>query len=157
VYVMENTLLYGEKWEVPEGEHLVPLGKADIKREGTDISFIAHGRAVITALKAAEQLEAEDGIKAEVVDLRSIRPLDVDTILASVQKTNRVVLIDENKPFCAVASQITSIIQLEAFDSLDAPIQRVCTIDAPAIYSPPLEEKQLPQVEDIIAKAKSIL
>ena len=157
VYVMENTLLYGEEGEVPDGEHLVPLGSADIKRAGSDITLIAHGRAVITSLAAAELLEAEDGTSAEVVDLRSIRPLDVDTVLESVRKTNRVVLVEENKPFCGVASQLASIIQLEAFDHLDAPIQRVSAIDAPAIYSPPLEKVQLPRPGDVVAAARKIL
>jgi len=157
VYVMENTLLYGEEWEVPEGEHLVPLGKADVKREGSDITFVAHGRAVITSLQAAAILEAERGIKAEVVDLRSIRPLDADTVLNSVKKTNRVVLVEENKPFCGVGAQLASMIQLEAFDHLDAPIQRVSSIDAPAIYSPPLEKVQLPSPADVVAAAEKIL
>jgi pyruvate dehydrogenase E1 component subunit beta len=156
VFVMENTLLYGETWEVPEEEYVIPLGVADVKREGTDISLIAHGRAVITALKAAEVLEAEHGIKAEVVDLRSIRPLDEEAILKSVRKTHRAVLVDENRPFCAVSSQITTLIQEKAFDDLDAPVLRVCTLDAPAIYSPPLEKLQLPTVERVVEKVLSI-
>ena len=150
VCVMENTLLYGETWEVPDEEYLIPIGKADIKREGSDISLIAHGRAVITALKAAEQLQAEHGIQAEVLDLRSIRPLDEDAILETVRKTHRAVLVDENKPFCGVSAQIASIIQEKAFDDLDAPILRVCSLDAPAIYSPAVEPLQLPTVERII-------
>ncbi|MGF1450965.1 MAG: alpha-ketoacid dehydrogenase subunit beta [Opitutales bacterium] len=156
VFVMENTKLYGEKWDVPEEEYLIPLGKANLLREGKDISFIAHGRAAITAMKAADQMAAEHDIHAEVLDLRSIRPLDVEAIVATVKKTNRVVLIDENKPFCGVSSQIATTIQEEAFDYLDAPIQRVCTIDAPAIYSMPLEEIQLPTLEGVIKKAMSI-
>jgi pyruvate dehydrogenase E1 component beta subunit len=156
VYVMENTLLYGEKGEVPEGEVLVPLGSADVKREGTDVSLIAHGRCVLTCLKAAEVLEAEQGIKAEVVDLRSIRPLDEETILHSVKKTGRAVLVDENKPFCGVSSQICATIQEKAFDYLDAPIMRVNSIDAPAIYSPPAELEQLPSVKRIVEKVKAI-
>ena len=105
VYFMESTILYGQKGEVPEnselpeGELLIPLGKADVKREGTDISLIGHGRAVITALEAAKRLESEYGIFAEVIDLRSIRPLDEDTILDSVRKTSRAIYIEENKPF----------------------------------------------------------
>lgn len=157
VMFMESTLLYGEKWEVPEEEYLIPLGVADVKREGTDISFIGHGRAILTALKAAEVLEAEHNISAEVVDIRSIRPLDEEAILNSVRKTHRVVLVDENKPFCGVSAQIASIIQEKCFDDLDAPVGRVCTLDAPAIYSPPVERLQLPTVERILAKALSIL
>jgi len=156
VFVMENTLLYGETWEVPEEEYLIPLGVADVKREGTDVSLIAHGHAVLTSLKAAEILASEHGVNAEVVDLRSIRPLDEDAILQSVRKTHRAVLVDENKPFCAVSAQIATMIQEKAFDDLDAPVLRVCALDAPAIYSPPLEKLQLPTVERIVEKVLSI-
>jgi len=156
VMFMENTLLYGEQWEVPEEEYLIPIGVADVKRPGTDISLIAHGRAVLTCLKAAEILQAEHGINAEVVDLRSIRPLDEETILASVRKTHRAVLVEENKPFCGVDAQIASIIQEKAFDELDAPILRLSALDAPAVYSPPLEKMQLPTPERVVQKALSI-
>ena len=156
VYVMENTKLYGESGEVPEEEYTVPLGVADVKREGTDLTIVAHGRAVITALKSAELLAAEHGISAEVVDLRSIRPHDEETILTSVRKTNRVLLVDENKPFCAVNTQIATMIQEKAFDYLDAPILRLNAIDAPAIYSPPMEELQLPHPEVVIEKALAV-
>lgn len=152
VCFMENTLLYGEKWEVPEGEYLVPLGKADVKRVGKDVSLIAHGRAALTALKAAELLAAEHDIEAEVVDLRSIRPLDEATILDSVRKTHRAVLVEENKPFCGVASQIAAMIQEKAFDDLDSPVLRVSSLDAPAIYSPPLEKLQLPTPDRIVKR-----
>ena len=156
VMFMENTLLYGEKGEVPEEEYLIPLGKADIKREGTDITLIAHGRAALTALRAAELLAAEHDISAEVIDLRSIRPLDEDAILASVRKTHRAVLVDENKPFCGVSAQIASMLQEKCFDDLDAPILRVTALDAPAIYSPRVESKQLPNPQDVIRKVLSI-
>ena len=156
VFVMENTLLYGETWEVPDEEYVIPLGVADVKREGSDVSLIAHGRAVLTSLKAAEILASEHGINAEVVDLRSIRPLDEEAILQSVRKTHRAVLVDENKPFCSVSAQIASMIQEKAFDDLDAPVLRVCSLDAPAIYSPPLEKLQLPMVERIVEKVLSI-
>ena len=156
VMFMENTLLYGEKWEVPEEEYLIPLGKADVKREGTDITLIAHGRAALTALRAAEILAAEHNISAEVIDLRSIRPLDEEAILASVRKTHRAVLIEENKPFCGVGAQISSILMEKCFDDLDAPVLRISSIDAPAIYSPELERKQLPRPLDIVAKVLSI-
>jgi pyruvate dehydrogenase E1 component beta subunit len=156
VMFLENTLLYGEAWEVPEGEYLIPLGVADVKRSGKDISLIAHGRAALTALKAAELLAAEHDIDAEVIDLRSIRPLDEEAILKSVRKTHRAVLIEENKPFCGVGAQIASMIQEKAFDDLDAPILRISAIDAPAIYSPKLEARQLPRPTDIVAKVLSI-
>src|ERR1700730_17360911 len=152
VMVMENTLLYGEKWEVPDGEYLIPLGVADVKRPGTDITLIAHWRAVITCLKAAELLAAEHEINAEDVDLRSIRPLDEGTILDSVRKTHRAVVVEENKPFCGVGAQIVATLQQEIFDELDAPVGRVSSLDAPAIYSPPLEKKQLPDAARVIAK-----
>jgi pyruvate dehydrogenase E1 component beta subunit len=152
VCVMENTLLYGESWEVPEEEYLIPLGVADTKRTGSDVSLIAHGRAVITALKAAEILAAEHGIDAEVLDLRSIRPLDEAAIVETVRKTHRAVLVDENKPFCGVSAQISATIMEQCFDDLDAPVQRVCALDAPAIYTPALEPIQLPTAERVVAK-----
>lgn len=156
VYVMENTVLYGETWEVPEEEYVIPLGVADIKREGTDISLIAHGRAVITCLKAAEILAAEHGIDCEVVDLRSIRPLDEETILNSVRKTSKAIYVEENKPFCGVGAQISSMIQEKCFDDLDAPVLRISAIDAPAIYSMPLEKIQLPYPEQVVDKVLEI-
>ncbi len=156
VMFMENTLLYGDKYEVPEEEYLIPLGLADVKRAGSDVSLIAHGRAVLTALKAAEILAAEHDINCEVVDLRSIRPLDEETVLASVRKTHRAVLVDENKPFCGVSAQISSMLMELAFDDLDAPVGRVCSLDAPAIYSPAVEPLQLPTPDRIIKKVKEI-
>ena len=157
VYVMENTILYNEKWEVPEAEYVIPLGKADIKREGTDISLIAHGRATINALKAAEILQAEHDISVEVLDLRSIRPLDEEAILKTVRKTSRAVLIEENKPFCGVDAQIAFLIQEKAFDYLDAPVKRVSSLDAPQVYSMPLEKLQIPDAERIVKTALTIL
>ncbi len=156
VMVMENTLLYGEPWEVPEEKYLIPLGEAEVKRIGSDLSLIAHGRAVITSLKAAEVLATDHGIQAEVVDLRSIRPLDEETILKSVTKTHRAVLVDENKPFCGISAQIAASIQEKVFDELDAPVARVCSLDAPAIYSPPLERLQLPTPERVVQKVLSL-
>lgn len=156
VYVMESTILYGTKGEVPEGDYVVPIGKADIKRVGSDISLIAHGRSVLVCLEAAEILKKDHDIDAEVVDLRSIRPLDEDTIIESVKKTGRAVLVEENKPFCGVGAQIAYMLQLKAFDYLDAPIQRISAIDAPAIYSPPLEKLQLPEADSVVKKALSI-
>lgn len=156
VMFMENTLLYGEKCEVPEEEYLIPLGVADVKREGTDVTIVSHGRAVLTSLKAAEILAAEHDISVEVVDLRSIRPLDEEAIIKSVSKTHRAVLVDENKPFCGVSAQISSLIMEKCFDELDAPVGRVCSLDAPAIYSPAVEPLQLPTVDRIIKKVKEI-
>lgn len=157
VCFLENTILYNQEWEVPQEEYTIPMGVADIKAEGSDVSIIAHGRAVITALEAARELMSKYEISAEVVDLRSIRPLDVEAIVKTVQKTNRVVLVDENKPFCGVSAQIADIIQREAFDYLDAPIERVCAMDTPAIYSMPLEKIQLPNKEHVIKAVGKVL
>lgn len=158
VYVMENTILYNDKAEVPDDpDFIVPLGKADIKRAGKDLTIVAHGRMVGMSLKVAEKLKAEHNLEAEVVDLRSIRPLDEETILASVKKTNRVLLVEENKPFCGVGAQIAYLIQRKAFDHLDAPIHRVSTFDAPQIYSKKLEDLQIPNVDRIFAEAKKLL
>jgi pyruvate dehydrogenase E1 component beta subunit len=157
VMFMESTVLYGEKWEVPESEYLIPLGVADIKRPGTHITLIAHGRAVLTCLKAAELLAAEHDIDAEVLDLRSIRPLDENAILASVRKTHRAVVVEENKPFCGIGAQIAALIQEKAFDDLDAPIGRVTSIDAPAIYSPPVEKRQLPDPQRVMHRVLQLI
>jgi pyruvate dehydrogenase E1 component beta subunit len=159
VYVMENTLLYGNEGPVPDpadGDFVIPLGVADLKRVGSDVSLIAHGRSVLQALAAAEILERDHGIQADVLDLRSIRPLDEVAILTTVCKTHRVVIIDESKPFCGVSAMLAAIIQEKAFDELDAPVQRVNTLDAPAIYSPGIEHEQLPTPARIVAKALSI-
>lgn len=157
VCVMENTILYNDKGEVPAEGYLIPFGKVDVKKEGKDLSLIAHGRAVKTALSAAEILEEKYSISVEVVDLRSIRPLDEEGILNSVKKTNRAVLIEENKPFCGVDAQISHLIQNKAFDYLDAPVQRVSALDAPAIYSKPLEDIQLPNADRVVSQALQIL
>lgn len=158
VCFMENTILYNLKDEVPEdNEFLVPLGKANVIVEGNDISIIAHGKAVHTALEVAEELSDKHNISAEVLDLRSIRPLDEEAIIQSVKKTNRVVLVEENKPFCGVDAQICFLIQDKAFDYLDAPIGRVSAVDAPQAYSKALESIQLPGKEKVLRAALNIL
>jgi pyruvate dehydrogenase E1 component beta subunit len=157
VYVMENTILYNDKGEVPDEDYIVPLGSADVKRVGADLTIVAHGRAVLTSLKAAEILEKEHGVSAEVVDLRSIRPLDEATVLASVRKTHRVLLVEENKPFCGVDAQLAYLIQAKAFDDLDAPIGRVSSIDAPQIYCKPLEDIQIPSPARVVEGALKVL
>ena len=158
VCFMENTILYNLKDEVPEdNEFLVPLGKANVIVEGNDISIIAHGKAVHTALEVAEELADKHNISAEVLDLRSIRPLDEEAIIQSVKKTNRVVLVEENKPFCGVDAQICFLIQDKAFDYLDAPIGRVSAVDAPQAYSKALESIQLPGKEKVLRAALNIL
>jgi pyruvate dehydrogenase E1 component beta subunit len=157
VMFMENTILYGEAMEVPDGEILVPLGKANILREGKDLSIIGHGRAIQMALKAADLLKEKHNINAEVIDLRSIRPLDEETILNSVKKTNRALYVEESKPFCSVGAMVAAIISDKAFDYLDAPVKRLNSIDAPAIYSMPLEKLQLPNVDRIYQAALETL
>jgi pyruvate dehydrogenase E1 component beta subunit len=157
VFFLENTLLYGDKGEVPEGDHLIPLGVADVKRAGTDLTIVTYGRAAILSLAAAQRLEQEHGRSVEVVDLRSIRPLDLDTVLASVRKTHRVLIVEEQRPFCSVGSQLAYMIQHEAFDELDGPIAKLGTLDAPAIYSPPLEVEQLPNPDRIVQAALAAL
>ncbi|WP_221030122.1 alpha-ketoacid dehydrogenase subunit beta [Actomonas aquatica] len=154
VFFLENTMLYGLKGEVSEDKDLlIPLGVADVKREGTDLTIVTYGRSVLHSLEAAEKLAKEEKINVEVVDLRSIRPLDIDTVLKSVAKTHRVLIVEEQKPFASVGTQLGFMIQEEAFDQLDAPIIRVTTIDAPAIYSPPVEVEQLPNVDRVYTAA----
>ncbi|MBK9989990.1 MAG: alpha-ketoacid dehydrogenase subunit beta [Verrucomicrobia bacterium] len=157
VMFLENTILYGEKGEVPTEEYLIPLGKADVKRQGTDLTIVTYGRSVLHSLKAAEILEKEHGRSVEVVDLRTIRPLDIDTVLASVAKTHRVLIVEEQKPFASVGSQIAYMIQREAFDELDGPIHRLTTVDSPAIYSPPVEIEQLPNPNRVLKAALEAL
>ena len=157
VFFLENTILYGNKGEVPEEEYLIPLGSAEVKREGTDLTIVTYGRCVLHSLAAAEVLQKEHNISVEIVDLRSIRPLDIDTVLKSVAKTHRVLIVEEQKPFASVGSQLAFMIQREAFDELDAPIHRVATIDAPAIYSPPVEIEQLPNPARVLKAALELL
>lgn len=153
VYVMESTILYGMTGDVPDdADFTIPLGKAKIEREGSDLTLIAHGGSVMPTIKAAEELAEKHNINAEVINLRSIRPLDQDTIIASVKKTNKALIVDESKPFCGVSSQLITLIQEYAFDYLDAPVKRVCTVDAPAIYSPHIEQEQLPNQRRIVEK-----
>jgi len=156
VVVMEGELLYNIRGEVPEGEHLVPLGLADLKREGDDVSIITHGKMVHLALQAATRLE-RDGIEADVVDLRSLRPLDVETILASVRKTNRAVYLEEGWPFAGIGSQIAATIQEEAFDDLDAPVLRITQADVPMPYAKNLEQLAKPNVQRVVDACRRVL
>ena len=156
VVVMEGELLYNIRGEVPEGDHLVPLGSADLKREGEDVSLITHGKMVHLALQAATRL-ARDGIEADVLDLRSLRPLDVDAILASVRKTHRAVYLEEGWPYAGIGAQIAATIQEEAFDDLDAPILRVTQADAPMPYAKNLEQLAKPNVERVMDACRRVL
>jgi pyruvate dehydrogenase E1 component beta subunit len=156
VVFIEGEMLYNIKGEVPEGEHLVPLGRADVKRAGKDVTFICHAKTVTVALKAAEQLAAE-GVEAEVVDLRTIRPLDQQAILDSVTKTNRCVVVEEGWPFAGVGAQVVDLIQREAFDSLDAPVLRVTGADVPMPYNRNLERAAKADPAKVIDAAKRVL
>lgn len=156
VIFMEGELLYAMKGEVPDGEHVVPLGVADVKRAGTDVSIITHGKMVHVALQAAAKLE-KDGVQAEVLDLRSLRPLDVDAILATVKKTNRAVYVEEGWGFAGIASTIMMIINEEAFDDLDAPVLRVSQADVPMPYNKNLEKLAKPSVDRVIDACNKVL
>ncbi len=156
VIFMESEQMYGDKGEVPEGEYIVPLGLADIKKAGSDITMVTFGKITKVALAAAEMLEKE-GISAEVIDLRTVRPLDMNTILESVKKTNRLVIVEEAWPFASVSSEITFRIQEEAFDYLDAPIKRIVTADTPMAYAPTLVEEFLPNPDRVISAVKEVM
>ena len=156
VAFMEGELLYNLKGEVPEDDdYVIPLGVADLKNEGGDVSIVTHGKMVHVALQAASKLE-KDGIYADVLDLRTIRPLDMDAILTTVRKTNRVVYLEEGWPYAGTGAQIVSMIQEEAFDDLDAPILRVTQADVPMPYAANLEKLALPQADDVVAAAKAV-
>ena len=158
VCVMENTILYNLKGDVPDdNEFIIPLGQANLIREGSDLSIIAHGKAVHTSLEVAQSLEEKHGVSTEVLDLRSIRQLDTEAILSTVRKTNRVLLVEENKPFCGVGAQISFLIQEQAFDYLDAPIKRVSAIDVPQAYSKSLESVQIPDHDRVLEKALELI
>ncbi|MEL6917055.1 MAG: pyruvate dehydrogenase complex E1 component subunit beta [Bacteroidota bacterium] len=156
VIFMESEQMYGDKGEVPEGEYTIPLGVADIKREGKDVTIVSFGKIIKEAYKAADVLEKE-GISCEIIDLRTVKPLDYDAVLNSVKKTNRLVVLEEAWPFGNVATEITYHIQSNAFDYLDAPIIKINTADTPAPYSPVLLAEWLPNHEDVIAAVKKVL
>jgi pyruvate dehydrogenase E1 component beta subunit len=156
VVFLEGEMLYNTKGEVPEGEYTIPLGQADVKRTGTDVTVICHSKTVTIAEKAAQQLAGEHGLEAEVVDLRTIRPLDTETILASVRKTNRCVVVEEGWPFCGVGAQVVDEIQRAAFDDLDAPVERVTGADAPMPYNRQLERAAKPSVDAVIRAARRV-
>ena len=157
VCFFEGEMLYNVKGEVPEDEdYVIPLGVADLKREGSDVSIITHGKMINLSLQAAAQLEKE-GVQADVLDLRSLRPLDTDAILATVAKTNRVVLVEEGWPYSGITATVAALIQEEAFDDLDAPILRVTQADVPMPYAKGLEKIAKPGVEHIVEKVQRVL
>ncbi|MEE8371800.1 MAG: pyruvate dehydrogenase complex E1 component subunit beta, partial [Sphingomonadales bacterium] len=156
VIFLENELLYGRSFELGEGDsELLPIGKARIAREGSDVTIIAYSITVGLALEAADFLAA-DGIEAEVIDLRTLRPLDVPALLTSVQKTNRAVVVEEGWPQCSIASEVSARLMEEAFDWLDAPVIRVTNADVPMPYAANLEKLALVSVEQVVAAAKAV-
>jgi pyruvate dehydrogenase E1 component beta subunit len=156
VIFMESELMYGDKGHVPTEEYLIPIGKADVKREGNDVTIVSFGKIMKVALQAATELE-KDGISAEVIDLMSVRPIDYATVINSVKKTNRLVIVEEAWPLASISSEISYYIQRHAFDYLDAPVTRVTSLDLPLPYAPTLIEVILPNVKKTIDAVKSVL
>ncbi|GGE04431.1 pyruvate dehydrogenase complex E1 component subunit beta [Polymorphobacter glacialis] len=156
VVFLENELLYGQSFDVPEGDDVVvPIGKASIVREGKDVTLVSYSIGVGVALEAAKTL-AEEGIEAEIIDLRTLRPLDTATVLASLKKTNRMVVVEEGWPTCSISSEIIAVAMEQGFDDLDAPVLRVTNIDVPLPYAANLEKLALLKVEDVVAAAKKV-
>jgi pyruvate dehydrogenase E1 component beta subunit len=155
VLFMESERMYGDKGEIPDGEYLLPIGVADIKRAGTDATIVSFGKMMKVALGAAEEL-AKEGIQCEVIDLRTIRPLDEATIIASVKKTNRLVVVDENFPYGSIASEVAFRVQRHAFDHLDAPVVRITQADTPLPFAPNLIEESLPSVKRVVEAVKGV-
>jgi pyruvate dehydrogenase E1 component beta subunit len=149
-------MLYNTKGDVPDGEHLVPIGEADIKRAGNDVTIVCHSKTVTPALKAADQLADAFDMSAEVIDLRTMRPMDTATIISSLQKTNRCVIVEEGWPICGIGAQVVDDLQRQAFDHLDAPILRVTAADVPMPYAKRLERAAKPDVAKIIEAVKQV-
>ena len=156
VIFMESEQMYGDKGEVPEDEYILPIGVADIKRKGTDVTIVSFGKIIKEAYTAADDL-AKEGIECEIIDLRTVRPLDHEAIFASVKKTNRLVILEEAWPFGNVATEITYQVQNQLFDYLDAPIEKINTADTPAPFSPVLLAEWLPNSNDVIKAVKKVL
>jgi pyruvate dehydrogenase E1 component beta subunit len=156
VMFMESEVMYGEKGEVPEEEYVLPIGKADIKKPGGDVTIVSYNKMMKVALGTATELEKE-GISAEVIDLRTIRPLDWQTVLESVKKTNRLVIVEEQWPMCSVSSELAYRIQKEGFDYLDAPVRRITSADAPLHYAPNLVALALPDVARTVKIVKEVM
>jgi pyruvate dehydrogenase E1 component beta subunit len=156
VIFMESEQMYGDKGEVPEGEYTLPLGVADIKRSGKDVTLVTYGKMLKEAFKASEEL-IKEGIDTEIIDLRTIRPMDYEAIFESVKKTNRLVILEESWPFGNISTEITYQVQNEIFDYLDAPIEKINTADTPAPYSPVLLKEWLPNHEDVIKAVKKVI
>ncbi len=156
VIFMESEQMYGDKGEVPEGEYLIPIGSAKVVTEGTDVTIVSFGKIMKVAIAAAEEL-AKDGIKAEVIDLRTIRPIDYETVINSVKKTNRLVVLEEAWPLGNISTELTYMVQRNAFDYLDAPIRRINTKDTPLPYAQAFVDAWLPNVNDVIEAVKDVM
>lgn len=156
VIFMESEQMYGDKGEVPEEEYLIPIGKADIKRAGSDVTIVSFGKIIKTAFAAAKELSAR-GIEVEIVDLRSVRPIDYDTVINSVKKTNRLVVVEEAWPLASISTEIAYKVQRDAFDYLDAPVIRITTADTPLPYAPTLIEASLPNTERVIKAVEEVM
>jgi pyruvate dehydrogenase E1 component subunit beta len=156
VIFMESEVMYGDKGQIPEEEYLIPIGKANVVREGNDVTIVSFNKMMKVAMGAASELEKEN-ISAEVIDLRTIRPMDWETILASVKKTNRLVIVEEQWPFASVSSEIAYRIQKEGFDYLDAPVRRITSADAPMHYAPNLVAMYLPDVPRTVNLVKEVM
>lgn len=156
VIFMESEVMYGDKGEIPEEEYTIPIGKANVVREGSDVTIVSFNKMMKVALGAADELAKED-VSAEVIDLRTIRPMDWQTILESVKKTNRLVIVEEQWPFASISSEITYRIQKEGFDYLDAPIRRITSVDAPMHYAANLVELYLPNISRTVNLVKEVM
>jgi pyruvate dehydrogenase E1 component beta subunit len=156
VIFMESEVMYGDKGEVPEGEYILPIGVADIKRTGTDVTIVSFGKILKVALAAAEAAEKE-GISVEVVDLRTVRPIDYQTVVNSVKKTNRLIIVEETWPLASISSELAYHVQQYAFDYLDAPVKRITSRDVPLGYAPTLIEATLPNVERTMQAIKAVM
>ena len=156
VIFMESEQMYGDKGEVPDGEFTLPIGLAEIKRKGKDVTIVSFGKIIKEAYKAAEIL-SEESIDCEVIDLRTIRPMDYETIFESVKKTNRLVILEESWPFGNISTEITYQVQSQIFDYLDAPVEKINTADTPAPYSPVLLAEWLPKANDVIKSVKKVM
>ena len=156
VVFLESEKMYGDKGEVPEGEFIIPIGVADVKRKGTDATLVTFGKIIKVAFEAAEVL-AKENIHLEIIDLRTIRPIDYETVVESIKKTNRCVVLEESWPLASIASEISYHLQRYAFDYLDAPVMRVMQTDTPFAFSPTLIDAALPNVERVVAAVKAVL
>jgi pyruvate dehydrogenase E1 component beta subunit len=156
VIFLENEILYGKTFDVPKiDDHVLPIGKARVLKQGKDVTLVSYSHGLTYCLDAAAKLEAE-GIDAEIIDLRTLRPLDIDTVIASVKKTNRLVTVEETWPICGIGSEIAAQVQAKAFDYLDAPILRVTQKDVPMPYAANLEKLALPSADDVVEAVKAV-